>query len=204
MIFRTARESDLPRLRTLWKQCFGDEDFFIDAFFSALFRPERCAVAEEAGKAVAMAHLLPCALEDRGAPPAAYAAAYLYGMCTDPAFRSRGVGLGLLDFAARLLAERKVCAIALLPADEGLFDFYAKAGYEIFFEPQVKDEARCVLRFSPEMEEFQRFLDRAYGGNSFAPDGGGVSGHRAMLKRLPGFPAWEEGSVRGYLECALE
>ncbi len=199
--YRTASLADEPALRTLWKECFGDGDAFIDAFFGRVFSPENCVLAEASGEVCAMAHLLPCSLEDRRAcPPAVHSAAYIYGMCTKAELRKKGIGLGLLDFAAGYLSGRGVEAAALLPADEGLFRFYEKAGYEVFFEPQIKERAACALVFPPETEAFQRLIDKMYGQDSFSASEGEISGFKAMLKRLvPGLP---EGG--GYMEFALD
>ena len=43
--YRSAREGDVPALRELWKEAFGDGDRFLDQFFEGPFAPERSRVA---------------------------------------------------------------------------------------------------------------------------------------------------------------
>ena len=42
MITKIAKEADIPALRRLWKQAFGDDDQLLDSFFSIAFSPDRC------------------------------------------------------------------------------------------------------------------------------------------------------------------
>lgn len=46
MIVRNATYSDKTELMEIWKERFGDEDSFIDWFFTERFKPEHCSVAE--------------------------------------------------------------------------------------------------------------------------------------------------------------
>ena len=43
--YRPAREEEVPALRELWKEAFGDGDQFLDQFFCGPFAPERSRVA---------------------------------------------------------------------------------------------------------------------------------------------------------------
>lgn len=43
--YRFGNREDLPALRELWKEAFGDGDSFLDQFFSVAFAPERSRVA---------------------------------------------------------------------------------------------------------------------------------------------------------------
>ena len=43
--YRFGNREDLPALRELWKEAFGDGDSFLDQFFSVAFAPEHSRVA---------------------------------------------------------------------------------------------------------------------------------------------------------------
>ena len=96
-----SRPEDVPALKALWKQAFGDEDALIDGFFRRLYGPEQVLVSRENGRVAAMA----CWMREticcggRGWP-----AAYLYAVATDRAFRGRGHCGRLLAWAAGSLA----------------------------------------------------------------------------------------------------
>ena len=50
-----SRPEDVPQLKALWKQAFGDDDALIDAFFRRLYTPEQVLVCREEGQVAAMA-----------------------------------------------------------------------------------------------------------------------------------------------------
>ena len=121
-----SRPEDVPALKALWKQAFGDEDALIDAFFRRLYVPEQVLVCREEGRVAAMA----CWLREtvccgsRGWP-----AAYLYAVATDPAHRGRGLCSELLSFAAGCLESRGVRVLLLVPGSPSLRQFYAARGF---------------------------------------------------------------------------
>ena len=125
---RCAAPEDVPALKVLWAEVFGDESAYIDLFFARLFRPKDYAVLCEpnSGELLSMAALLPVTLVCEGKR---FPIAYLYGMATRPSAQGKGCGLQLLDFAADWCRQNGKAGIALQPADEGLLRFYAKAGY---------------------------------------------------------------------------
>ena len=42
MTIDAPKTAQIPQLRQLWKEAFGDTDTFLDSFFSLAFAPERC------------------------------------------------------------------------------------------------------------------------------------------------------------------
>ncbi len=124
-----SRPEEVPQLKALWKQAFGDDDALIDAFFQTLYRPEQVFVCREAGRVAAMACWLPETVcwQRRGWP-----AAYLYAVATDEAARGRGHCGRLLAYAAGYLAARGVRALLLVPGSASLRQFYARHGYRDF------------------------------------------------------------------------
>lgn len=136
MEYRSARPEDVPGLKRLWERCFGDDPAFIDRFFAHLFRPEHMAVCAMDGMPVSMVAFLPCRLRGAGAD---LPCAYLYAMATDPARQGRGLGQALLRFAHSYGREQGWRGLTLVPADQGLFQFYAKAEFQTaFFYRQLR------------------------------------------------------------------
>ena len=54
MTLRVSVQADVPALKQLWKLAFGDEDGYIEHFFTAYYTPERMLVLEEEGVVCAM------------------------------------------------------------------------------------------------------------------------------------------------------
>lgn len=124
-----SRPGDIPALRRMWAQAFGDGDELLDGFFSRLYRPEDAFVIREDGRARAMAFQLPMTICENGR---GWRAAYLYAVATEEAARGKGYGTKLLDYAGTVLAERGYKALLLVPGEPALRAFYRARGYEDF------------------------------------------------------------------------
>ena len=117
---RTALPQDEPALRENWRECFGDEDAYLDFFFSRRFVPEDTPVVESDGKVVSQLFLLPAAL---CAGAQRFPAYYLFAAATHPAYRGRGLMRTLLGEAERLSRIRGQFAVVLLPGEESLYRY---------------------------------------------------------------------------------
>ncbi len=134
-VLRHAEYSDVPELKELWAEVFGDEAEYIDLFFDRMFRPEDyvllCGRDGDGSESIlSMASLLSVDLVSDGER---FPVSYLYGMATRPSEQGKGYGLKMLDFAAEYCRENGKAGIALQPADTGLLYFYKKAGYSPAF-----------------------------------------------------------------------
>ena len=81
----------IPALRRLWQQAFGDTDRFLDGFFQTGFAPERCRCLWEADN-------LAAALYWFDTEYGVNRFAYLCAVATDSAYRGQG-------FCHRLMAD---------------------------------------------------------------------------------------------------
>lgn len=115
-------EKQLPQLKALWKLAFGDEDDFIELFFSSAYSPDRCHVAMAGETVAAMLYWLDC--EYKGRPYA-----YLYAVATHPDFRGCGLCRALMEDTHRELSRRGYAGAALYPAGAALRRMYGKLGY---------------------------------------------------------------------------
>ena len=127
--FAIAAEKDVPALEALWQTCFGDAPTESRPFLT--HSDIRVFAAYDDGRPVSMLCALPATLVDNcgGERPCAY----LYAVCTHPDFRGRGLSSGLLAYAEQALRRAGFSCTALVPANEKLFEFYQKSGYQTVF-----------------------------------------------------------------------
>lgn len=124
MIIKQPTEDRRPRLRRLWQDTFGDSDAFLDAFFSAAFRPDRCLCAESEGRVLGAVYWFDCAW-------AGGKLAYIYALAVEEGCRGRGIGSGLMEQAHALLAGRGYGGVLLVPQEPGLVRMYEAMGYRL-------------------------------------------------------------------------
>ena len=170
-MIQPATPDMLPELKKLWQVCFGDSAAGINFVFTGLLRPEDILVyTGSSGRAVAMLcfKLLPFTTQGKTFP-----GAYIFGVGTLPEYRGKGISAALLEKAEQLLREQGVRVACLIPASEGLFDFYAAHGFETqFYYKQLKagrDEIPLPDkegRLSPyNLEDLAKKRGRVFGGS---------------------------------------
>ena len=113
----------IPGLRELWKEAFGDSDTWLDTFFALGFSPDRCRCITEEGRPTAALYWFDVTLEDRKL-------AYLYAIATAQDRRGRGLCSGLMADTHRHLKELGYAGAVLVPAEPSLSGFYGRMGYE--------------------------------------------------------------------------
>lgn len=118
--FPTPR--DIPALRQLWQEAFGDDDAFLDKFFTTGYSPDRCQVIPDGCKAAAALYWFDCQWEDKKL-------AYLYAVATAKAFQGKGLCRLLMEDTHRLLARKGYAGAVLVPGSPGLREMYEKMGY---------------------------------------------------------------------------
>ena len=110
-------------LRSLFKTAFGDDDVFLDHFFSAGFSPDRCrCIVSEEGKLLSALYWFDTEYQGESF-------AYLYGIATDPAFRHQGILRYLLADTLQLLKGRDYAGAQLVPGDDQLRQMYTAMGF---------------------------------------------------------------------------
>ena len=117
------KNHDLPGLRQLWKEAFGDSDAFLDIFFATGFSPYRCRCITDKSNVLAALYWFDCSLSGRKI-------AYLYAVATARSHRGQGLCRRLMTDVQVLLAETGYAGAVLVPGEESLFDFYGKMGYK--------------------------------------------------------------------------
>lgn len=119
---RPAAPPDIPELRALWQEAFGDTDAFLDDFFTAGFAPERSRVLAAEGKPAS-------ALYWFDGVWGGGRFAYLYAVATKAACRGLGFSTRLLEDACKHLQGLGYDGALLVPGEKRLFRFYARRGF---------------------------------------------------------------------------
>ncbi|MBR3769795.1 MAG: GNAT family N-acetyltransferase [Lachnospiraceae bacterium] len=115
--------TQVPALRNLWKEAFGDSDTFLDIFFKTAFSPERCRCIFDDQTAVAALYWFDCTCE--GKP-----VAYIYAVSTAKSHRGQGLCLKLMTETHQHLTSLGYEGCLLVPGNAKLFEMYAKMGYK--------------------------------------------------------------------------
>lgn len=126
MIMRKAEPSDRRQIINLWVKVFGDSEDVAARLLDDFAGEGNVYVAEESGKVVAQLLAVPCeAGSEKGA--------YLYGLATDPEYRSKGIMGQMMKYAEAQIAERGDTFFVLIPASRSLFDYYDAHGFKNMF-----------------------------------------------------------------------
>ena len=116
----------IPALRCLWKEAFGDTDDFLDIFFHRAFSYDRCRCVTIDGKVVSALYWFDCRCQGEKL-------AYLYAVATARDCRGKGLCRDLMAFAEKDLRDRGFDCCVLTPGEPHLFRFYEKLGYRADF-----------------------------------------------------------------------
>ena len=114
--------SQIPKLRQLWKDTFGDSDAFLDMFFETAFSLERCVCVTSYTYLVASLYWFDCEFSGQKI-------AYIYAVATANEYRGQGICHALMEYTHAHLKAHGYAGAILSPAEESLFSFYEKMGY---------------------------------------------------------------------------
>jgi GNAT superfamily N-acetyltransferase len=118
-------------LARIWEVCFKEPVRPAKFFLNNYFRPENCLVYQMNDQIEAAVYLLPAQLSVGAKHAQAH---YIYAAATLPQYRGRGYMAALMAAAALTGANRGDRYSIVLPADEGLYEFYKKSDYTEFFQ----------------------------------------------------------------------
>ncbi len=113
--------AQIPELRQLWKEAFGDTDAFLDCFFNTAFSSRRCLCATVGCEIAAAAYWFSCGQY-----------AYIYAVATGEKHRGKGLCHALMARIHQLLTEQGYAGCMVVPGEESLRQFYGGMGYENF------------------------------------------------------------------------
>lgn len=144
-MIRFANKDTASKVRSMWKTCFDDTEEYMNLYFSRKYRDENTLIYFADNKAVASLQMLPYSIRFYGKIIPFY---YLAGLCTLPEHRNNGYMGKLIHASFTVMKERNIPLSILVPAEEWLFGYYEKYGFERTFER------------SPEDIGFKNFLDK--------------------------------------------
>ena len=119
--------SEIQRLKEIWSVCFLDSSEYISLFFSTLYKDGYVTIHTEKQEIVAAHYLLPYEITIDGKP---VKASYFCAAATMPAYRSLGIMSNMIKEALQKLKSQGYKICFLIPANEGLYDYYARFGFQ--------------------------------------------------------------------------
>ena len=129
----------IPMLVDLWHKVFGDSEEYIRVFFEKTYYDSECFAEIIDGNIVSAFYLMKCEIKLGGKT---YNGRYLYAAATLSDHRGGGIMSKLIREALAYAEKENLDFVALVPADDGLYDYYGRFG---FYEAMYKYKLRCVL-----------------------------------------------------------
>ena len=138
----------IPQLRRLWKEAFGDTDAFLDIFFHRAFSIDRCRCITTADSVVSALYWFDCQWQEQPL-------AYIYAVATAKSHRGQGLCQKLMEDTHRTLLHQGYAGSILAPQSANLFSMYEKFGYRTCgyiqeFSCTASGEALFLTEVSPE------------------------------------------------------
>ena len=120
------KEKYVDSLINLWQKVFGDEREYIELFFKEAYSDSECFGEIVDGEVVSAFYLLKCIIKCDGK---IYRGRYLYAAATLPEYRGKGLMAKLIKEALEYAENENLDFIALVPADDGLYDYYGRFSF---------------------------------------------------------------------------
>ena len=117
----------IPTLTDLWYEVFGDSKEYINLFFLKAYNDCDCFAEFDGDKIVSAFYLLKSSIRFEGET---YDGRYLYAAATLPEYRGKGLMSKLIKEAIAYGEKEKFDFIALVPANDGLYDYYGRFGFK--------------------------------------------------------------------------
>ena len=112
----------IPVLRHIWQEAFGDTEDFLHIFEKTAFAAERCRCVTVEGTPAAVLYWFDCLYRGQKI-------AYLYAVATASAYRGQGLCHMLMDDTHKHLKARRYAGTVLVPGSRELFRLYEGMGY---------------------------------------------------------------------------
>ena len=122
MIIDAPKPVDIPALKALWQEAFGDSLEFLDVFEKTAFSVDRSRCVKLDGSIAAALYWFDCSYSGGRI-------AYIYAVATAKAYRGRGLCSALMENTHRHLASLGYGSAILVPGSRKLFGFYERIGY---------------------------------------------------------------------------
>lgn len=124
MIIKMPTQQDIPQMKLLWRQTFGDSIKSIDGFFATGYRQDRCRIVWDE-KVLGAVYWF-----DLSWQGSRYG--LIYALAVEKAQRGKGLGGYLVEQVCRQLQKQGYAGAVLAPAGEHLHIFYSRLGFTPF------------------------------------------------------------------------
>lgn len=125
-MIKIANSSMICELKAVWKECFKDEDNYIDFYYEKRFSSVTTLVKYVDEQIASMLTLIPCELVINDRIQKLY---YVYAVATRNKYQKRGYAKELILYAQQM-ARKEGAKTFLVPASQSLFRYYEKLGYQ--------------------------------------------------------------------------
>ncbi len=137
-----AAPENLPQLRLLWQEAFGDGEDYMNLYFDRRFKPHETYILQRDGKLVSMMTAMRVSL--RTPDGSTLNGRYIYAVATQKDNRGKGCAKTLDRYMASDLQKHGVSFTCLVPAEDSLHRFYAAQGYQETFPRYTGTLARSA------------------------------------------------------------
>ena len=156
----------IEELKQLWQVSFGDSKEYTEFFFSRAYREERTVNREADGRIVSSAQFRHF---DIIYGKSRFKSVYIFGVCTDPDFRRKGLSADIID---QLITEQAALSIDiafLILQREDLFDYYNKLGFnaaitiwEEFISHEAPNKNKNYSIIKPSLDKLYKYYTDFY------------------------------------------
>lgn len=121
--------SDIDSMKKLWKECFFDEDNYINFFYDNGFFKSNTYIIKDKEEIISMASIFDVnyVYYEKN-----YRGYYVYAVATSNKHRNKGLMKKLMSHIENLSLQNKIDFLILVPQNEELFLMYEKLGYKNF------------------------------------------------------------------------
>ena len=117
----------IPQMKALWHQTFGDDEQYLEAFFSKIYQDENTLVYVLDKKVAAILFMIPYQYRHDGTEEEAV---YLYALATAPKYRGQTIMTRLIHKSIEISRQRGYAAMILIPSEKTLFNYYSRFGFQ--------------------------------------------------------------------------
>lgn len=129
-------------VKKLWKLCFNDSEEFVEMYFRLRYSSETTMTIQSGNQVIASLQMPYYPITFEGAE---IQTAYISGACTHPDFRGKGVMAQLLTESFSRMIQKNIPLSILIPANPGLYDYYARTGYApAFFRTRIEEKVSDI------------------------------------------------------------
>lgn len=130
MEVRIAENAEISQLKKLWREVFDSDGGYTELFFKYRYPTCKCIGLFDGKNLLSAQYLMPCKLKINSE---SFDIRYVFAVATFPNLQGRGYNTFLLKQTEKYARQLNIDGMALMPANEGLFKYYQKVGYETAF-----------------------------------------------------------------------